>query len=109
MGRNSLQNERLLKLAQGTDLWLHAKDVPGSHVIVQLEGREAPEATLLLAARLAAFYSKGEGVSVPVNYTLRRYVKKPGGAPAGFVTFTNEKLLIASAAEAELKPFEITS
>ncbi|NLD52567.1 MAG: fibronectin/fibrinogen-binding protein [Clostridiales bacterium] len=109
VGRNSLQNERLLKLAQGTDLWLHAKDMPGSHVIVQLEGREAPEATLLLAARLAAFYSKGEGVSVPVNYTLRRYVKKPGSAPAGFVTFTNEKLLIASAAEAELKPFEITS
>ena len=109
VGRNSLQNERLLKLAQGTDLWLHAKDMPGSHVIVQMEGRDAPETTLLLAARLAAFYSKGEGGNVPVNYTLRRHVKKPGGTPAGFVTFTNEKLLIASATEAELKPYEVTA
>ena len=105
VGRNSLQNERLLKLADGQDLWLHAKDMPGSHVIVRAQGREVGQDTLLLAARLAAWYSKGQGAAVPVNYTLRRHVKKPGGAPAGFVTFTNEKLLIASATPAELKPF----
>ncbi len=106
VGKNSLQNERLLKAAQGTDLWLHAKDMPGSHVIVSLQGREISDAALLQAAKLAAWYSKGEGAAVPVNYTLRKYVKKPSGAPAGFVTFTGEKMLLVTAAEADIRAMQ---
>ena len=106
VGRNSLQNERLLREAQGRDLWLHAKDMPGSHVIVQSPGDEVPEDTLMLAARLAAWYSKGKGEAVPVNYTRRRLVKKPAGTPPGFVTFTGEKLLIISAVKEDIAPYE---
>lgn len=103
VGKNSVQNERLLKAAQGSDLWLHAKDMPGSHVIVRSDGRAISEQARLAAAKLAAFYSKGKGKQVPVNYTLRRYVKKPGGSPDGFVIFTEEKLLIVSCEEHELQ------
>ncbi len=106
VGRNSLQNERLLKSAQGNDLWLHAKDMPGSHVIVRAGGREVSEQARLCAAKLAAFYSKGKGQQVPVNYTLRKYVKKPGGTPEGFVTFTEEKLIVASCEEHEARAME---
>lgn len=106
VGRNSLQNERLLRGSQGRDLWLHAKDMAGSHVIVQSPGDEVPQATLMLAAQLAAWYSKGKGEAVPVNYTRRRLVKKPAGTPPGFVTFTGEKLLIISAEEADIAPYQ---
>ena len=58
-------------------MWLHAKDMPGSHVIICTEG-EVPPTTLKQAAQLAAWYSKGQrSSSVPVDYTLRKYVKKP--------------------------------
>ena len=56
-----------------------------------------------LPAKLAAFYSKGKGRQVPVNYTLRKHVKKPGGSPDGYVIFTEEKLLIVSCEENEVK------
>ncbi|MHC1786896.1 MAG: NFACT family protein [Christensenellales bacterium] len=102
VGRNSLQNERLLKLAQGTDLWLHAKDSPGSHVIVRSEGKPVNDQGLLCAARLAAFYSKGRGQDVAVDHTLRKYVKKPGGSPAGFVIYTEQKTLLISVSEKEI-------
>ena len=58
VGKNSLQNERLLKAAQGTDLWLHAKDMPGSHVIMQLEGRQPGEEALTLAAQKEESWEK---------------------------------------------------
>ncbi len=103
VGKNSLQNERLLKQAQGTDLWLHAKDSPGSHVIVRTGGRQAPDATLLTAARLAAYYSKGRGRQVTVDYTLRKYVKKPGGSPPGFVTYTDQKALLITVTQGEIR------
>ena len=103
VGKNSLQNERLVKNARGDDLWLHAKDMPGSHVIVVADGRNITSETILEAAKLAAFYSKGHGVSVPVDYTFRRYVKKPAGTPTGFVTFTNNKTLLITTTENEIK------
>ncbi|MEI3429438.1 MAG: NFACT RNA binding domain-containing protein [Christensenellales bacterium] len=84
VGKNALQNERLTLSARGEDIWLHAKDMPGSHVIIRAEGREVSDDTLLTAARLAAFYSKARGVAVPVDYTLRKFVKKPSGAPGRF-------------------------
>ena len=106
VGRSSAQNERLLRAARPDDLWLHVKDQPGSHVLVSTNGKPVPRETLLLAARLAGFYSKARGQQAQVDYTLRRNVRKtPGGAP-GQVHYTGEKsLLVAmSAQEAEAVP-----
>ena len=100
VGKNSAQNDRLTGSAKGGDIWLHAKDMPGSHVIVKSE-HPSPEA-LSMALKLAAWYSKGKGVSVPVDYTLRKHVKKPGGSPAGFVIYTNQKTVVMNATEGEI-------
>jgi predicted ribosome quality control (RQC) complex YloA/Tae2 family protein len=107
VGRNNRENDELtLKKAKPNDLWLHTKDIPGSHVI--LTAKEAatgskskadPEetfdaASIREAAAIAAFYSKGrESANVPVDYTLVRYVKKPAGAKPGRVIFTHNKTI----------------
>ncbi len=101
-GKNSLQNERLTKEADGDDMWLHAKDMPGAHVIICLNRMPVTQAALMDAARIAAWYSKARGISVPVDYTYRKNVKKPGGTPTGFVTFTHNKTLLISTTESEL-------
>lgn len=73
-------------------MWLHAKDMPGSHVIIRTEG-EVPPTTLKQAAQLAAWYSKGQrSSSVPVDYTLRKYVKSPAARrQASFTTPTSTR------------------
>ena len=106
-GKNSVQNERLTRDADGDDIWLHAKDMPGSHVILRLEHRPVTQEALLDAARIAAWYSKSRGVSVPVDYTFRRYVKKPGGTPPGYVTFTHNRTLLINTTEAEINHFVV--
>ena len=102
-GKNSIQNERLTKEADGDDMWLHAKDIPGSHVIICLNKKPVTQEALMDAARIAAWYSKARGISVPIDYTYRKYVKKPGGTPTGFVTFTHNKTLLISTTEAEIR------
>ena len=106
-GKNSVQNERITKNADGDDIWLHAKDMPGAHVILCLDHRPVTQEALTDAARIAAWYSKARGVSVPVDYTYRKYVKKPGGTPTGFVTFTHNKTLLISVTETEIRDFVI--
>lgn len=92
VGKNNLQNDKLTFTAQPDEVWLHAKDMPGSHVIIVDPGPD--DATVAWAARLAAAYSKGGASSrVPVDYTLRKYVKKPGGAKPGFVIYTHQRTL----------------
>jgi predicted ribosome quality control (RQC) complex YloA/Tae2 family protein len=82
------------KKAAGGDLWLHTKDIPGAHVILFTEGREAPSEAVFEAAAIAAWHSKGRASeNVPVDYTLAKYVKKPAGARPGMVIFTNNKTL----------------
>ena len=95
VGKNNAQNDRLtFRTADRDDIWLHAKDIPGSHVILRTQGRPVPEDALLLAAALAARYSQASGsTNVPVDYTLCRYVRKPSGAKPGFVIFTHQKTL----------------
>jgi len=95
VGRNNKQNDQLtLKTAKATDIWLHTKDIAGSHVIIKAEGREAPEQTIFEAAQLAAYHSKArESSQVPVDYTAVKFVKKPAGAKPGMVIFTNNKTL----------------
>lgn len=92
VGKNNLQNDELTRSARPGETWLHAKDIPGSHVIVV--GEDPDEATLREAALLAAYYSKACASSnVPVDYTLKRYVKKPAGARPGFVIYTHHRTL----------------
>lgn len=94
-GRNNKENDWLtLKRAASSDIWLHTKDIPGSHVILLTEGREPSEEDLFAAASIAAYHSKGRGSkNVPVDYTRVRHVKKPGGAKPGMVIFTHNKTL----------------
>ena len=100
VGKNNLQNDKLTGTAQPDEVWLHAKDMPGSHVIIVDPGPD--DATIAYAARLAAAYSKGGTSSrVPVDYTLRRYVKKPGGARPGFVIYTHQHTLYVEPLHAE--------
>jgi predicted ribosome quality control (RQC) complex YloA/Tae2 family protein len=91
VGRNNYQNDRLtIKQAGRNDLWLHTKQIPGSHVIVR-PGTEDEE-IILMAAQIAAYYSKArEGQNVPVDYTLVKHVHKPNGAKPGFVIYKNER------------------
>ena len=108
VGKNSVQNDRLTGEARGDETWLHAKNMPGSHVIIC--SQKVSEQTLREAANLAAFYSKGQQSSqVPIDYTLRRYVKKPGGAPAGFVIYTNQKTLYVTPDEHAVKRLTLVS
>lgn len=95
VGKNNMQNDRLtFKTAEPTDLWLHTKDIPGSHVIVRLQGAEIDDDTLETAAEIAAYFSKAKDSStVPVDYVPQRYVKKPSGAKPGFVIFTHQKTI----------------
>lgn len=92
VGKNNLQNDKLTATAQPEEVWLHAKDMPGSHVIIV--GEQPDDTTILEAARLAAAYSRGATSSrVPVDYTLRKYVRKPAGAKPGFVIYTHQRTL----------------
>ena len=95
MANNNYQHDRLtFKTAHKDDIWLHTKDIPGSHVILRTKGQEASPAALTLAASLAAHFSQAaDSSNVPVDYTPCRFVKKPSGAKPGFVIFTNQKTL----------------
>lgn len=109
VGKNAVQNERLTQSAAPEETWLHAKDMPGSHVIIHCTG-EVPQRTLLEAAQLAAWYSKGQRSSqVPIDYTLRRYVKKPGGSPTGFVIYTHQHTLYMTVSEQDIRKIELLS
>ena len=109
VGKNALQNERLTMGARGSETWLHAQKMPGSHVLIHTED-DVPESTLMQAAMLAAYYSKGcRSAQVPIDITLRRYIKKPGGTPAGFVTYTHQRTLYVTPSEAEVKKIQLVS
>ena len=97
VGKNNLQNDRLtFKFASSGDLWFHAKEMPGSHVIVRLEGAEdVPDATYEEAARLAAYYSSGRtSPKVEIDYTRRSNLKKPPQSNPGYVIYhTNYSMM----------------
>ncbi|MCG9131737.1 NFACT family protein [Candidatus Poribacteria bacterium] len=97
VGKNSQSNDLLLRqIAKPSDMWLHTKQIHGSHVIIRNpENRpDIPMPTLLQAAQLAAYYSKAHHASnVPVDYTWARYVVKRKGNVAGYVHYTREKTL----------------
>lgn len=95
VGKNNRQNDILTtKTAAKNDIWLHTKDITGSHVIIRTEGEQVPDDTIYFAARVAAAHSKAKNsAQVPVDYVPVKYVKKPAGAKPGMVIFTNNRTL----------------
>lgn len=102
VGKNNTQNDRLtLKTAEPDDLWLHTKDIPGSHVIIKTQGKELPEQTLLEAGILAAYFSKAKNsTKVLVDYCPRKNVRKPSGAKPGMVIYENYRTMYVTPDEA---------
>ncbi|MCL2605164.1 MAG: NFACT family protein [Defluviitaleaceae bacterium] len=92
VGKNNTQNDQLTRTAHASDIWLHTKDIAGSHVILVTRGADIPERTLLEAANLAAYHSRArEGSNVPVDYVARKHVRKPAGAKPGYVIYDYHK------------------
>ena len=115
VGGSALGNDALtMHTAQPGDVWLHAKRMPGAHVVLRMPpggaGEQPPERSLHQAAALAARYSAGRAdAHVPVDYTRRRHVWKPRGARPGFVLYEGERTLMASPDEGrQLSPFTST-
>lgn len=96
IGKNNKANDQMLKLCQKNDLWLHAKDVAGSHVILRKKGAEFPQAVIDFAAQQAAKNSKAKTQQVvPVIATLRKFVSKPKNAALGEVNVLKEEIVDA--------------
>lgn len=98
VGRSNRQNDELTtKLAAKTDLWLHVQKIPGSHVIIETNGRTPPDRTVTEAMQLAAYYSQArDGQNVPVDYTPVKFVKKPAGAKPGMVIYTTYQTAVVT-------------
>ena len=99
VGKNNTQNDEItFRIADGRDIWFHANDMPGSHVLLRSGGKsmdEIPDRAFEEAASLAAYYSSGRSQGkVEIDYLERRNVKKPSGAAPGFVVYyTNYSIL----------------
>ncbi|MBP2626429.1 MAG: Fibronectin-binding domain protein [Firmicutes bacterium] len=95
VGKNNRQNDIVtFKQAQPNDIWFHAKDIPGSHVILRIGSQDPLPSAIESAAHLAAYYSKAsQSTKVPVDYTRRRYVKKPSGSKPGFVIYDHQQTI----------------
>ena len=97
VGKNNIQNDMItFKIAKNEDYWFHAKNMPGSHVIIKTNGDELTDDEYVEAAKIAAFYSKGKVSStVEVDYTKKSNIKKPPNAKPGFVIYdTNYSMLV---------------
>ena len=95
IGKNNKQNDYLTKtVANESDIWMHTKDIHGSHIILRTNGQTPKISTIEKVASLAAYYSKARFSShVPVDYTQIKYVKKPNGSVPGYVIYTNNKTI----------------
>lgn len=100
VGRNNRQNDTLtLRTARKTDIWLHTKDIPGSHTIIVTEGREVSDTAISEAACICAWFSKArDSAQVPVDYTFAKFVSKPQGSPPGRVIYTDQHTLYVTPA-----------
>lgn len=92
-GRNNIENDQLtFKKASSGDFWFHAKDIPGSHVLLFTNGRQPDETEIFETAAIAAYHSKArQSENVPVDYVNVRFVKKPSGSRPGYVIFTKNR------------------
>lgn len=109
VGKSNIQNDELtLRTAEATDIWMHTKDIPGSHVIIRTNGQsEVPIPTLEEAANLAAWFSKAKNSSmVPIDYTQRKNVKKPNGAKPGMVIYLTNKTIYVTPSEEKVNQMQ---
>lgn len=105
VGKKARDNDHLtFRIAKSSDLWMHAADYPGSHVVVRNPNRkEVPHQTLLEAARLAAFYSQGKAQpKAAVHYTQKKFVNKPRGSAPGLVSLASFKTILVEPGVPEL-------
>ncbi|CDF57877.1 Rqc2 family fibronectin-binding protein [Thermobrachium celere] len=95
IGKSNIQNDYLTtKFASQNDIWMHTKNIPGSHVIIKSKNGTVSDTALLEGALLAAYYSKAKNsTNVPVDYTERKNVKKPNGAKPGMVIYYTNKTI----------------
>lgn len=102
VGKNNLQNDLLsLKTAKKTDYWLHAKNIPGSHVIIKSD--QPSDETITEAAELAAYFSKyRHSAQVPVDLVQVKHLRKPNGAKPGYVIYENQKTIIVTPEEEKI-------
>ncbi len=108
VGKNNRQNDTLtLKTAASSDIWLHTKNIPGSHVIIRTDRREITDKTLLEAAVLCAYHSSAKlSANVPVDYTAVKNVKKPSGAKPGMVIYENFKTINVTPSEEQVRALQ---
>ncbi len=102
IGKNAKSNDKLIQLSHKEDVWMHARGVPGSHLIIRMKNnKNMPDASLIdQAASYAAFNSKAKGSKlVPVIFTKKKYVRKPKGAAPGAVTVQKEQVTIVEPAD----------
>ena len=101
VGRNNKENEEIsFSKGQPNDIWMHIKDIPGSHVLILRNNQELPEDVLIYAANLACEYSKAKkGDKVTVDYCERKFVKKIKNSKPGNVTYTNFHSLLVNITE----------
>ena len=102
VGKNNLQNDQLsLKTAKKTDYWLHAKNIPGSHVIIKSD--QPSDETITEAAELAAYFSKyRHSAQVSVDLVQVKHLRKPNGAKPGYVIYENQKTIIVTPEEEKI-------
>ena len=104
VGRNNKENEEIsFSKGKPNDIWMHIKDIPGSHVLILRNNQELPEDVLIHAANLACEYSKAKkGDKVTVDYCERKFVKKIKNSKPGNVTYTNFHSLLVNVTEKSL-------
>lgn len=97
VGRNNLQNDRLLRFASPDDIWLHTQKYHSAHVVIAIQGGQVRDELILYAAEICAYYSDGrDGDKIPVDYCRRKRVKKPSKSKPGFVTYSDYKTVLVS-------------
>jgi predicted ribosome quality control (RQC) complex YloA/Tae2 family protein len=95
VGRNNIQNDRLVRTASADDIWLHTQKYHSAHAVIVTEGKKVPDEVIGFAAQICAYYSDGrDGGKIPVDYCKRKFVKKPNKSRAGFVTYTDYKTVL---------------
>lgn len=101
VGKNNRQNDYLtLRLSEADDIWLHTKNIPGSHVLIKCAGKKLDDQTLEEAAVLAGYFSKAKNqTKVEVDYTQKKNVKKPSGSKPGMVIYEKNKTIVIDATE----------
>jgi predicted ribosome quality control (RQC) complex YloA/Tae2 family protein len=109
VGKNNHQNDFLtMKFAISSDVWMHTKNIPGSHVIIKSKNGYVSDAALTDGALLAAFYSKAKNsATVPVDYTEKKNVKKPSGSKPGMVIYYTNKTIYITPSDEKVKKLQV--